>query len=498
MNYKKLILIAIAAIVSIAGAVTVTAYQTNNKPSVLIFPKGSTYEKEWKKVDSLAKKGLNKSALDVVTGIYDKAKADNNASQFVKAIIHRMKFEQKMEEFSLVKALNKLNEEAKEAKYPVKPILHSIIAESYWNYYQNNRWNFYNRTATASFENTDITTWDLKTIFDQVIKNYELSLIASDSLKRTPLNIYDDILIKYSNSRKFRPTLYDFLAHRAVDFYMNEEPEITRPAYKFEINSDSYFWNYADFSKIKIESKDTLSLKYYAIKALQELILFHSKDENPQALINVDIKRLKFVRSKSISEIKDSLYLTGLQNLEKQFSDNPASAEVSYEIASYYHEKGNKYEPLRGDEQKWMNKQAVELCDAVIKKYPTTDAAKNCEVLKASILAHALNFTAEKVIIPLKASRALITYKNLKTVYVRIAEMDIDKYNKTIERLYGEKLIQEYLKLKSVKEYTVELIDDGDYQTHTTEIKIPELEFGHYVILVSSDKTFSYNENAIA
>jgi len=498
MKHKKIFLIVLVAIISIAGAVTVTAYQTNNKPSVLIFPKGSTYEKEWKKVDSLAKKGLNKSALDVVNGIYDKAKAENNASQFVKAIIHRMKFEQQMEEYSLVKALNKLNEEAKEAKFPVKPVLHSIIAECYWNYYQNNRWTFYNRTPTTNFENSDITTWDLKTIFDQVIKNYQLSLSATDSLKRTPLNIYDDVLIKYSNSRKFRPTLYDFLAHRAVDFYMNEEPDITHPAYKFEINSDSYFWNYTDFTKIKIESQDTMSLKYYAIKTLQNIVAFHAADENPQALVDADLKRLRFVKNKSVSEIKDSLFLIALQNLEKQFANNAVAAEINYEIASYYNEKGNKYNPQQSEEHKWLKKQALELCDAVIKKFPNTDGAKNCEVLKATILAHSLNFTAEKVILPLKASRALVTYKNIKTVYVRIAEMDIDKYNKSIERLYGEKLIQEYLKLKPVKEYTVELPDDGDYQSHSTEIKIPELGFGHYVVLLGSDKTFSYNENAIA
>ena len=112
MKFKKTFFIFSIAIWTVIGAITVAAYQTNSKPTLLIFPKGSSYEKEWKKVDSLAAKGLNKSALDVVNGIYDKAKSENNASQYVKAIIHRMKFEQYMEEYSLVEALNKLNKEA--------------------------------------------------------------------------------------------------------------------------------------------------------------------------------------------------------------------------------------------------------------------------------------------------------------------------------------------------------------------------------------------------
>ena len=506
MKTKTIFILALIAISSLAMAFTIIKYQKNKNSSLLIFPKGSNYIKEWKKVDSLTAKGLTKSALEVVNGIYEKAKTENNAPQFVKAIIHRMKFEQSMEEYSLVKALNKLNEEAKEATYPVKPILQSMIAESYWQYYQNNRWKFYNRTATVNFDNDDITTWDLKTIFSQVVKNYQASLENADSLKHTPLNIYDEILIKQPNSRKFRPTLYDFIANRAVDFYMNEESDIIRPAYKFEINDANYFNDFESFSKLKIETKDTLSSKYYALKILQDLIRFHSSDNAPSfgegnniaALIDVDLKRLNFVKNKSVLEIKDSLYLTALQNLEKHFTTNPASAEVSYEIAKVYFEKGNSYKPLQSEENKWYKKQSLELCDAVIKKYPKSDGAINCEVLKAQINEHAVDFMTDKVAIPNQPFRALLTYKNLKTVYVRIAQMDIDKYNKSVERYYGEQLINEYLKLSPIKEWTVELPDDGDYQSHTTEIKIPELPLGHYVVLVGSEKTFSYKNNGVA
>ena len=498
MNFNRLFFVSLIAISGIAAAFTITNYTKMKSSTLLIFPKGSTYAKEWKKIDSLTEKGLNKSALEVVNGIYEKAKTENNAPQFVKAVIHRMKYEQYIEEYSLVKSLNKLTEEAKGAGYPVKPILHSMIAESYWHYYQNNRWKFYNRTETVNFNNDDITTWDLKTIFSQVIKNYQASLESSDSLKRTPLNIYDDVLVKQPNSRNFRPTLYDFLAHRAVDFYMNEEPDITRPAYKFELNSESYFWNFNEFAKIKIESKDTLSAKFYAVKILQDIIAFHSHDENPRALIDADLKRLKFVKNKSVSEIKDSLYLTSLQNLERHFNSDPASADVGCEIAKVYSERGNKYAPLQSEEHKWLKKQALEVCDAVIKKFPKSDGAVNCEVVKAQIKEHSVNFVTEKVTLPNQPFRALLTYKNLKTVYVRIAQMDIDKYKKSVERYYGEALIKEYLKLTPVKEFSVELPDDGDFQSHTAEIKIPELPFGHYIILTGSEQGLSYKKNGVA
>ena len=506
MNFKKSFLIVIIAICSLAAAISVLADQKKHIQSLLIFPKGSSYAKEWKKVDSLTDKGLNKSALDIVNGIYKKAKEDNNAQQLVKAIIHQMKFAQVMEEYSLENAITNLEKEVAEAKYPVQPVLQSMLAETYWNYYQNNRWKFYNRTATVNFKNDDITTWDLKTIVAKTIKNYQSSLVLADTLKRSPVNVFEDVLISQKGSRKYRPTLYDFLAHRAVDFYMNEEPELTRPAYKFEINSDNYLSDATTFSKIKIESNDSLSLKLYAIKLLQNLTAFHlnespiyigDKGFKEAALVDIELKRLNFVKNKSISEIKDSLYLQSLLQLEKQYNINPASTEISYAIASYYNTKGNKYNPSQSEDNKWFNKMALEVCEQAIKKFPDSDGAKNCIVLKEKIIAHSLDFITEKVNLPSNPFRALLTYKNLKTVYVRIAKIDSNKYNEKVEKLYGEQLIKEYLKLTPVKEFTVELPNDGDYQTHTTEIKIPELILGHYIILMGSDKSFSFTKNGI-
>src|ERR1700752_5003054 len=135
---------------------------TNYDSEMLSLNKGDTYERLWKRVDSCQNKGLTESALKVVELIYQKAKFENNAGQFVKAVIHRMKFESYKEEFSLEKSIFKLRDEVKESKYPIKPVLQSVLADAFWQYYQNNRWKFQNRTTTVNFKNDDIETWDLK------------------------------------------------------------------------------------------------------------------------------------------------------------------------------------------------------------------------------------------------------------------------------------------------------------------------------------------------
>ncbi|MEO6306022.1 MAG: hypothetical protein ABIP51_22940, partial [Bacteroidia bacterium] len=216
MSFKKLF--SFLAIMLASAAVGLSLfYKFSPKKDMILFNKGDSYLKLWKKVDSCQNKGLTESALTVVQAIYEKAKTESNSAQFVKAVLHRMKFESYKEEFSLEKSIFKLRDEANEAKYPIKPVLQSILADAFWQYFQNNRWKFYNRTATVGFKNDDIETWDLKTITNAVIVNYKASLENVDSLKRTKIDIYDDILNKGTQEcRSWRPTLYDFLAHRAL------------------------------------------------------------------------------------------------------------------------------------------------------------------------------------------------------------------------------------------------------------------------------------------
>jgi uncharacterized protein YfaS (alpha-2-macroglobulin family) len=497
MKIRKLLLITLLLVAAITGLFTLYGHAKKDT-SLLIFPKGSTYEKEWKKVDSLSNKGLTQSAIDVVNGIYKKAKAENNAPQFIKAVIHRMKFESYVEEYSAEKTINALQQELAGARFPVKPVLHSILAQSYWEYYEKNRWKFHNRTQTTEFKNDDISTWDLNHIVDQAIKQYRLSLHNVDSLKRTPINIYDDVLVKYDESRMLRPTLYDFLAHRAIDFYMNEEPEITRPAYRFELNDKEYFAPADRFIKIGLSTKDTMSLKFNALAYLKDLIGFHIDDRTPEALVDADLKRLKFVNAHAIVEGKDSLYLSALEALRKKYSQHPSSAEVVYEIATVYYQNGLKYDAPGNEQGKWDTKKALGLCEEAIKLFHESHGAKQCKSLQSIILEKAVSFSLEQASLPGKPSRALLNYRNLDKVYVRIAKIEAGKFHKAQERYYGKELIEHYLKQPVVKEWEIVLPSDGDYHAHSAEIVMPELPFGHYVVLIGSDRSLTYKNNGVA
>src|SRR4029077_17771504 len=133
------------------------------------------------------------------------------------------------------------------------------------------------------------------------------SIKNSSLLQQTKLISYDAIILK-GNVRHLRPTLFDLLTHRALDYFKNDERNITKPVYAFEINQASAFDPASDFIHRKFETKDSLSLEQRALLLYQQLISFHFTDANPEALVDVDIERIQFVNEKGVQENKKELY----------------------------------------------------------------------------------------------------------------------------------------------------------------------------------------------
>ena len=55
------------------------------------------YAALWTKVSEFNEKGLPKSALEIVSQIYARAKKENNSGEFIKAIIHKIYYIQQVE-----------------------------------------------------------------------------------------------------------------------------------------------------------------------------------------------------------------------------------------------------------------------------------------------------------------------------------------------------------------------------------------------------------------
>lgn len=486
----------------------ITAIAINPSPRPLPpkpWPIGDDYNKEWKTVDSLAKKGLNRSALELVNQLYEKALKEDNSAQQVKSLIYKVKFASFMEEDALLKSIAELEDEAKVVEFPTKPLIHSMLAQIYWQFYQNNRWRFMNRSETVNFDNKDVATWTLEHIVKRVDEHYQASLQPRDSLKGVKMEVFDAVLQNGEYTRSLRPTLYDFLAHRAIDFYMNTEPEIIQPAYKFEVEGEKYFAPAREFIDLKITTKDTASLKYKGLMILQDLIGFRlngppwgmpTEQKTAAPLFDADLKRLELVRSTSIEADKDTLYFKALLAMEKMHPNDTATAQVSYQIAQLLNAMGNNYRPGTEDPNRWKAKEAYEKCKATIEKYPGTFGAENCAALMASITQKSASFSIESCNVAYKPFRGTISYRNpaeqpggTKEISIRVGRLDYEEYKEDRRKYYGRELYEYLVKTSTeTSNFSINVKDDGDFQMHSAEFKTPSQTPGLYIISASVGK----------
>lgn len=508
MKTKKIVIISLISILFIVSSVQLFSYasghifKSKQDETILYYAKGSAFIEDWKRVDSLGQNGLTKSALEEVEKILAKSRTQNNHQQILKALIVKAKFQSYVEENGFKLTLNELETESEKATYPLKPMLHSVIAELYWQYYQNNRWKFYNRTTIIDFAQNDIETWDLSKIIEVTIHHYLLSIKDIDELKRTPTNTFEDVIIKKDSTEKYRPFLYDFLSHRALSFFMNEEPSITKPVYAFVLKNEKYFSSAEQFTELAIENKDSLSLKYYALKTLQGLTKAHLDDNNVDALVDVELLRLSFVKNNSVLTDTDSLYDESLIQLQQKFIKHESSTSVSYEIAQRHYQKGATYNTKENSGKKLEIKKAYDVCVKAIGLFPKSFGAKKCAYLINLIQTKSIQVTTEKVNTPNKPSLALLSYKNVSKVYARLLKVDYDNYKDYYRNQSNEDFLTKLPRWlsgqKIISEWEIVLENDGDYQNHSSEMKIPAQPMGFYVLLIASNKNFESDNEAVS
>ena len=447
------------------------------------------YAKEWKKVETFAKKGLPKSALEEVRKIYALAKAEKQDAQVIKALVYFTGLQSENREDNEIFSIAEVEKEIAASKEPVTAILKSLLAEMYYNYYQQHRWQLYNRTKTDKFSKSDIATWDAEDFHKKIGELYQQSVKEEKLLQQSKLEPYDAIIVK-GNVRHLRPTLYDLLANRALNYFENDERDIKKPAYAFEINQASAFDPAADFVTRKFTTKDSFSLQHKALLIHQKLIAFHLNDTKPDALIDADLQRIQFVRSNSTHPDKDQLYFNAVTHIANQYGNTSAASQAWYLVAAWHEEKASDYKPFGDTTQRYARIKAKEILERVVQQKDSSEGKINARNLLISINNKSFQFTVEKVNVPAQSFRALVKYRNIANLHFRVIKAT-EALKKQLESQYDERYWPALTEANPFKSWQQALPVTNDLQEHSTEIKIDGLSSGEYILLASSDKDFN-------
>ena len=452
---------------------------------------------QWKQIDEFASKGLTKSALIEVDKIYITAKKSSNEPQIIKALLYKITLQKNITEDASAKNIDSLELEIVTAREPSKSILQSITAEIYWNYFQQNRYKLYKRTNTINFDKKDIATWTADDLHKRIGELYLSSIQNETLLQKTKLEPFDAIIIK-GNARYLRPTLFDLLAHRALDYFKSDERDISRPAYAFEIKDEDAFAPATEFVKHKFITKDSASLHQKALLIFQDLLSIHLTDNKPNTLIDADIERINFVQQYGVMNHKDSLYVGALNAVSKKYIDNPASAQAAFLVAQIIYNSAFHASKQEGMVSPYPVKQAMQMLDEMAKTFPESEGGINAKNLINQILHPEIKLTTEKVNVPGLAFRTLVTYKNFNTIYFRILLLTPELKKQITNNYNSDQIFSKLTNEKILRNWKQDLPPGDDYLSHSTEVKIDGLPVGEYVLLGSASADFSLNKNPLA
>ena len=460
--------------------------------------KMNTYDKAWKKIDSLIQqKGLPASALTEVNKLYAQAQKENNHAQLIKTLIYRAQLRDIKEEEPQQSTIRELEAEAAKAAEPARSILQNLTASMYWNYFQQNRWQLYDRTATVNFNKTDIATWGVDDFHKKIGELYLASLKNEKLLQQTRLEPFDPIIIK-GNARYLRPTLFDLLAHHALDYFKTDERNIQKPADAFEIDDPAAFADARSFATHRFKVTDSISLHAKALQLYQRLTGFHLNDAKPDALIDIDIERLSFVHEYAVMDNKKELYRKALEQITTTHGSLPIAAQAWYLLANTYYEEGATYDPLKDTTHRYALLKAKDICEKVAAQKEPSEGKANCTNLLSNIVRRNINLQTELVNIPNQPFRVLVTYRNITQLYFRVVKMDKKTKDNLGIETWGDDYWKKLTSLPVLKTFTQRLPDTKDYQQHRAEIKAAGLPVGEYAFIVSANMDFDLTNNPLA
>ena len=492
---KKLSLFLITAVILCSTNIYCNVQHSNQNPKTLKYDNGG-YEQAWKTIDSLDRQRLPKSALEKVTALYERAKKDNNPSQLIKTVVYREKYQSQLEEDGYTKAIYRMEQEMETATLPVKPILQSMLGEIYMSYLDRNYWKFQDRTDTKNFDNTDIRTWSVKKLIAESNRLYKASL-AYDNLENITIEDFEAITTKGSSIAGLRPTLFDFLAHRAIDHFMNERSYLTEPANVFTINDKAAFAPIKEFTQHTFQTGDKNSNKYNTLLLFQKLLNFRSNAGQLAPLIDADLKRLKFVKNNAVLPDKDALYLETLELLQQKYKNDPVSAEIGFYVAEHYHNRGTGYTGEENDEKKWDWKKANDLCKSIVKKFPEAYGTSLCNGLIAQIHSKSMSMQSELVNLPEEAILVQLSYRNISETHMKLVKISDKEWEQFHTK--REKEIFSFFNNKTpLKTWKIGLPDDGDFRAHSIEFALDPQEFGIYAVLASENNSFAPEANGVS
>ncbi|MEG2276765.1 MAG: alpha-2-macroglobulin family protein [Odoribacter sp.] len=360
--------------------------------------------------------------------IYQKALHDHNNPMLIKALILKTTFTLQINQDEYAKILRELEAYIKKEKDTnVSNILHSYIAQLYTQYYNNNSYQISQRTHLTEMDPENIEEWSSNLFAEKIFQHLFASLSSPQKLQETAVRTYSPILILGSASDSLRPTLYDFLCHRAIKIFRSV----------YFSNSSTQTKSYSDIlAEVDVFVKMPLTTNFQntssnILKIWQDLLTYRLQDSNPEALLFANLERLDYAKYISTAPNTDSLYLATLRQMKHKYISHPMvveimAKEVNALINNSFSIMPLKYQNIQLQKEKQIKQQALTICEEGIRLYPHYNRINLLHQLINQIKSPAITAEFPKTIYPGEPLCLKIQTQNVDSITIELHRIHIN------------------------------------------------------------------------
>jgi len=456
----------------------------------------SIYKETWIEIDSLELKGKVTSALWLTDSIRAVSRRKSEHLEYLKASVFRWKFLKINKEGAENLIFSEIEEELERLPTLEKSILYAVKATLLEQYLNDNRYKIRRLTTSTNLE-SDITTWNIDRLVKGIVSSYQQALAPRRELLDSKAGEAHILLESALVNRSYKPTIYDIIAHQALQFYRSVNYTIARPQLLFVLDNEALFGSSKDFRQWQPITADTLVSKYNALKLLQEIETLHQDDPDPTAYIYAQLSRLDFAEQYYTGYQKTASYEKALETLlsHNQFDEESTTYAVyglvKLNLARLYaNHKENIDEAASKLKTDYVHR-ALRLCEEIIVDYPNSEAALKAMQLQKEISRVSLRIKMKGETVPNRSSRLFLTYENVDSLELQIVKIPMD-YN--LKNSYNLPITLKEIVQDSIDTYPVvhrrliNLPEGKDFTEHTTEVLLPVLPAGRYFIYVDNKR----------
>lgn len=456
------------------------------------------FKKEWIGIDTiLIKQDLTRTALDKVNTLYQKAKQKKLSDQVIKCLIYQYSLQERITSVDPNPIIQKIQSEITlSTDETQKAVLHSLLAKLYLQYFNNNRWRIYGRKKTADISKKDITTWGIDDFHLTISRHFILSLKNTDLLKQQGTAAYHSVIIQ-GNMPDANPTLFNLLVYEALKYFKSGENHLSKPAYAFTINDEKALAPLDEFIQARFITADSTEQQWISLQLFQQLLSFHRNDRDKNTLLRINLDRIEWVYVNAAFLSKETAYVNALEEFTTKYKETATASQAWYKLAKIEADKAADYKPFEDTVNRYSYIKAKKIAEKALLLYKdTTRGTIQLQNLLSEITHKELRTQTEKVSIPGKPIRALVTYRNVTTLFGRILKI------KSKEELGDNQWATDYwekaLRLKVYQAFMQALPQTSDYQQHSVEIKLESLPVGEYALLSASSSKFDITSDKMS